>query len=419
VRNIVNAFTSKESWKYIHYMEKDKGMEYGVTMELPRKETVKEISIILTTHYNVPQKMKIYFSPDGSNPAEPMEFALVIDNSLQSFDISPAVETDYLRLEFSDLTTGSPRDIIGVDNLRVAVQRSKEFEERVHPLLNIGGLVRYEFGKGGLFLNQLNILETESNPVNRQKKAAIVKTTLGNLGVPFTGGHIIVAGANLDYTPVKIQDEQYNAFMDHQHEPRWFRNSKHPGVTLANLPDGDQRLAGVLFRINNFYTSPVTSAIMLAGAGSEVKEERVPNLEVGTKADALFFLHAYHPSRELALWEPNPRNDETEPPDLFVYRVRYVDGQTAEIPIRWKRDIDDWLMEDPRSLPMAYLAWKSNVEGEEDVKKALYAFQWSNPRPDITIESIEMALDDPQSKRWGAPVLVAVTAASAAENGTP
>ncbi|MFW5870758.1 MAG: hypothetical protein ACOCVL_03725, partial [Candidatus Sumerlaeota bacterium] len=417
IRNIVNAFTNKEFWRYIYYMEKKKGMDNRITIEMPREEEVKQISMILNTSYKIPRKMKVYFSRDGSNPAGPLELTLKPDDSLQHFEVAPPVKTNYLRLEFGDLTEDNPRDIIGVDNLWVAVQRSSEFQERVHPLLNIGGLVRYEFGKGGLFLNQLNILETEANPVNRQKKTAIVKTTLANLGVPFSGQQLVVAGAELEYTPVTIRDEQYNAFLDHEREPKWFTDPDHRDATIADLPEGEQRLADILFRINNFFTSPVTSAIMLAGDGSQVKAESVPDLKVGQKADALFFLHAYHPSRHLERWQPDPRKGETEPPDLFVYRVRYADGQTAEIPIRWKRDIDDWLMEAPHSLPTAYLAWTSEVEGAENARKALYAFQWTNPRPDVAIESIEMALADPESKRWGAPVLLAITAASAAENG--
>ncbi|MFP4382186.1 MAG: hypothetical protein ACLFUS_16920, partial [Candidatus Sumerlaeia bacterium] len=413
VRNIVNAFTNKEAWKYVYYMEKQKGMENSVTIELPRREAVRQISIILNTSYKIPRKMKIYFSADGSNPAGPMEVSLDTNESLQHFDISPAVKTDYLRLEFSDLTTDKPREIIGIDNLWLAVQRSSKFRERVHPLLNIGGLVRYEFGKGGVFLNQLKILEAEANPVNRQKKAAITKITLGNLGVPFSGEQIVVAGADLDYAPVKIRDEQYNAFLDHEREPRWFRDSVHRNATLANLPDGDQRLADILFRINNFFTSPVTSAIMLAGDGSQVQEESVADLKVGQKADAFFFLHAYNPSRRLERWQPNPGRGETDPPVLFVYRIHYVDGQSLDVPVRWKRDIDDWLMDKPRSLPTAYLAWTSKVEDAEEARKALYAFQWTNPRPDVTVDSIELRLDDPERKQWGAPALIAITAATA------
>jgi hypothetical protein len=416
VRNIVNAFTNKEAWKYIYYMEKQKGMENRITIEMPREEEVKQVSMILNTSYKMPQKMKIYFSPDGSNPAGPMEVSLQTDDSIQHFEIAPAVKTNYLRFEFSDLTEDHPRDIIGVENLWVNVQRSKTYHERVHPLLNIGGLVRYEFGKGGLFLNQINILETEVNPVNHEKKSAVVKTTLGNLGVPFTGGQVVVAGQNLNYTPVVIKDQQYNAYLDHERKPNWFTNGQHRNATMADLPDGDQRLAEILFHINNFFTSPVTSAVMLAGDGSQVKEESVPSLEVGKKADALFFLHAYHPSRNLQRWQPNPRKGEIEPPVLFVYRIRYADGQTVEVPIQWKRDIDNWLMQAPRSLPTAYLAWTSKVEGAEDARKALYAFQWTNPRPDVTIESIEMTLADPERKRWGAPALLAITAASTPEN---
>ena len=42
--------------------------------------------------------------------------------------------------------------------------------------------MRYNMGKGGILLNQLNILQNEENPVNAEKKAMVTKTLLMNLG---------------------------------------------------------------------------------------------------------------------------------------------------------------------------------------------------------------------------------------------
>ena len=62
------------------------------------------------------------------------------------------------------------------------------------PLLNIGALVKYRMGEGGIVLNDVKVQESESNPVNAQKKQNIVATLLRNLGATFAGERVLVAG---------------------------------------------------------------------------------------------------------------------------------------------------------------------------------------------------------------------------------
>jgi len=50
------------------------------------------------------------------------------------------------------------------------VERPDGFEDRVKPMLNIGGLINYPRGEGGIILNQYRIAGNESNPVNEEKK---------------------------------------------------------------------------------------------------------------------------------------------------------------------------------------------------------------------------------------------------------
>ena len=60
--------------------------------------------------------------------------------------------------------------IVGVDNIWITVKHDDEYNAKVVPLLNIGGLVKYKMGKGGIILNQLRVQATEANPVNAEKK---------------------------------------------------------------------------------------------------------------------------------------------------------------------------------------------------------------------------------------------------------
>jgi hypothetical protein len=66
-------------------------------------------------------------------------------------------------------------------NLKALVKRPKDYGDRVQPLLNIGVLVKYPTGKGGVILNQMNVPAKEASPINAEKKRRILKSLLKNL----------------------------------------------------------------------------------------------------------------------------------------------------------------------------------------------------------------------------------------------
>ena len=75
------------------------------------------------------------------------------------------------------------------------------------PLLNMGALVKYRMGEGGIVLNDVKVQESESNPINAQKKQNIVATLLRNLGAAFAGERLVMAGCNVKYTPMPLGDK--------------------------------------------------------------------------------------------------------------------------------------------------------------------------------------------------------------------
>ena len=95
---------------------------------------------------------------------------------------------------------------IGMDNIWIKVQRPAQFLQTVKPMLNIGAMLQYvksRDGTGGVILCNLNFQEHEAVPVNKTKKRTILATVLRNLKAPFAG-RIVIAGANVDYTPIDI-----------------------------------------------------------------------------------------------------------------------------------------------------------------------------------------------------------------------
>lgn len=80
------------------------------------------------------------------------------------------------------------------------------------------------------------------------------------------------------------------------------------------------------------------------------------------------------------------------------------------IPVRLKEDIDYWLQRGSiKDLANASVAWTGKARGP--YSSAIYQLVWSNPRPDVEIESLDLEYTA-DGKQWGSPVLLAITAAT-------
>ena len=211
--------------------------------------------------------------------------------------------------------------------------------------MNVGGLVKYPMGAGGVILNQLNARASEAVPVNAQKKQVILATLLRNLHAAFAGGRILTA-TNLQFHPLPLE-EQCNQYLTK--DRGWFEG----GRDLGHLPVGKQDFCGVSYLIRDFRTSPVPSCVMLAGPGARGQlPAAVKGLKAGCKADVLFFLHAFNRTAE---WRRE--RAEQPAPVLFKYVVHYADGQTADVPVLYGEGVDHWIASEPAGLSSAAVAW--------------------------------------------------------------
>jgi beta-galactosidase len=244
----------------------------------------------------------------------------------------------------------------------------------------------------------LRFKDSEEVPGNALKKRSVLASILRNLGAPFGGGKTVIAGARLTCTPIDLSKHanQYRT------ERGWFGDAR---WTLKDLPVGEQKLAGVSYSIYDFPTSPVPTCIMLAGPNvpGQLPAE-VKGIAVNRKADALFFLHTarIHQRRN------EKEKKEGEQLEIVRYVVHYADGQEAVLPIYAEADIDDFRVKQPEPLPGAQLAWTRPYEGTE-FHAAVYAKQWTNPRPDVEIRSLDVVQG---ASPRGTAALLAVTAAS-------
>ncbi len=392
-RNMVNGFTSADGWKLIHYVE---CANPSRTFKLPREEEIRGISIVLNTHYAKASKVELFYDDDP----QPVVLSTKADNSREDFELTPRKARRLtLKLGGFDLV----QKISGIDNVWIRVTRSAEWHDKVKPLLNLGGLVKYPQGKGGVVLNQLLIKPSEAVSVNAQKKQTIVATLLRNLHATFAGGRVLTT-ANLRFHPLPLE-EQCNQYLTA--DRGWF-DAK---LDLSHLPVGNQDFAGVAYAIRDFRTSPSPSCVMLAGPGARGQlPQAVTGLRVGRSADVLFFLHAFN---RTAQWRRNRPTDE--PPVVFRYIVHYADGQRAEIPVVYGESVDHWLSADPAGLKNASLAWAAPFPGRQIPEQAVvYQLAWHNPRPEAPIATVDLEYAD-QGSRYGTPALLALTAANTSD----
>ena len=343
---MTNGLTSADSWKFIFYHELKNDPHPKWSAELPHEEEVVHFSIVLNTHYQVISKLRLIFD-DREADAVTLDLKGTAE-LMQEFAL-PARKCKKITLEPIDFDTRGKQPTTGVDNIWIKVRRSEDYRKRVVPLLNMGALVKYRMGPGGVILNQLRVLESEPNPVNGPKKQNIVATLLRNVGATFAAERLVIAGANLQYTPVPLNDK-CTQFLTASRG--WLDGT----LDLAHLPIGEQKLAGVDYVIRDFKTSPLPACIMLDGPGIKGMPKAVEGIPVGRKADALFFLHTLHRTKE---WRP--QGDKPQPPVLFKYVVHYADGKTIDVPVLYGRGADHWIAEQPQGLPDAAVAWAAPV----------------------------------------------------------
>lgn len=393
--NIVNGMYSADAWKYIFSFDLN-NQRPEFTMEFPREEIIEKIDWAGNAYYHLVTRIAL-----SSETGQRIELETRPGNDEQTFELQPPLRGKRITLTIVDWARVSKSaNVVGIDNLRLYARRSPEFLAKVRPLVNVGALMEYRMGKGGVVLSNLLFKDQEAVPINADKKRRILATLLANLDAPLGSARAVIAGANLTYQPLDISSKANQ----YRNERGWFGD---PQRTIAAMPTGRQVFAGVPFLIYDFPTSPVPTVIMLNGPGVPGNlPDEVRGIPVNARADALFFLHAARVD--------TPRTDEerrkSEPVELFRYVVHYADGQSLEVPILLDEHIADFRQKTPQALPGAQVAWTRRYE-PDGPWAVVYMKPWTNPRPDVIITHLDMVY---ASARRGVPALIAVTAARSA-----
>jgi beta-galactosidase len=391
LRNMVGGFTSADGWPLIVNLDAPTEPPLDWLLKLPKEQELVEMEWTGNTFYYPVTRVELI--SDGKTRS----FAVKPNNEPQTFAIEKGLRATDLTLRLADWekVPGKAR-VTGLDHIVLKARRPAEFYQNVRPMLNIGAMMEYPRGKGGIVLCNLLFKDVEEVPANVQKKRVIFATILRNLKAEFSGGKSVIAGANLNYQPLDLS-KQANQYRD---DKGWFGDKK---FTFKDLPTGRNTFAGVPYNVYDFATSP--TVVMLGGPGVPNKlPDAVKGIPVNRKADALFFLHV----ARLDTRRNEMEVKEKKQYELCRYVVNYEDGKTVDVPVYAEIDVEDFRQKMPAAIPGAQIGWTRPYEGTGFVAVA-YSKQWDNPRPDAAIKSIDLVYG-PQ--RRGVPVLLAVTAAS-------
>jgi beta-galactosidase len=397
--NITNNYTQNDGeWRFIINLPP---VQAVVPISLARPEKILQFTWVSDLNYEGTTKIELTIN------GKAYDFDTQPNGDPQTFDIPDQPTTDKINLKVVDwqhdptkTQTQQGKEMVGIDNIYIKVARPADFYQKVKPMLNIGAMVEYPQGKGGIILCNIKFQDTEQNPQNVGKKQAILSNLLHNLGAEFSGGKTIIAGGNLAFTPIDLS-KQANQFRGQQ---GWFGDKNH---TFEALPSGKQTMAGVTYDIYHFTTSVVPEAVMLGGGGGPPWNlpNQVTGIPVNCKADALFFLEAARINHPLSADDKTKQRKY----DMADYVIHYADGQTAKVPINPGITVGNYQQSAPEALPGAQIAWRGAYQ-EPNSFAVAYSQQWNNPRPDVEISSVDLVYG---SDMWlGVPVLLALTAAT-------
>lgn len=177
--NLVNGMTGHDFWRYILQIWHGNWGPEGsppFVFGLPVPCKIKSIKIWNNAYYNTIKDVDIMIDgemvgtlelPDAMLPAE-----IDLNGRLAEREISLIVRSIRKRQDRQPL--------VGIDNIQIIRELPDWYKDRVFPLVNVGGLVRYPHGKGGFILNQLKLSDQDTKE-NISKKHRIVKMIIDNI----------------------------------------------------------------------------------------------------------------------------------------------------------------------------------------------------------------------------------------------
>jgi beta-galactosidase len=411
--NYVNGMLNSDLWKYIRQIWiGDNGPE-PLVFSVRRPETIGEVRIWNNTNYGTIEDIDVIFDDDSANAVRMRlpDAAEMVSVKLDKPHTAEKSITLMIRTWRTRAQTNRQPHLVGIDNVQFI--RAKRPSEGVF-LDNVGGLVAFAKGKGGVFVNQIKFMADEPLGENDGKKIGLMGTILQNMGVGTSASKVAVPGVNIEYETVDISGFCNRFITERSGKVGWFGRK---GEDLARLGLGENVFANVKYHVIDFSTSPVPDCIMLGGLNGspEGLPSEVKGIKVGRKADVLFFLQAANVTRPLNERERSrigSSQDEFKLPQAARYVIHYADGQSVEVPVILEKHADHWLQKAPTDLEGAAAGWQARLSDKDENFATIYSMKVNNPVSGVEITSIDFlpGIDDRgNTANRAVPAVLAIT----------
>jgi beta-galactosidase len=407
--NFTNGMLSSDFWQYIQQLWLPEDGPLKLVFRLRRPDVLETVRIWNNEAYWTIENLDVLLDGDEASAIQ-----MVLPDSADVTEVKLPESVEVRQTITLVIRSWRERPIrrtdvrlVGIDNLEFLRPQAPQGSVSID---SAGGLAAFPRGEGGILLCQIKWMKEEPRPENAAKKLRILGVLLQNMGIRSQSAAVVaVPGVNVRFTPVNLQ-EYCNAYLDDKSgRAGWFGKK---GENLEALPRGRLDLADVGYQVVDYATAPVPDCIILGGQGAPGAvrdlDEAVEGIKVGRKADLLYFLHTAHVSRPVSDRERQQMLDNRRPfvpPPLVKYVLHYADGQSAEIKAVLETHLDHWLVDEPRPLEGAQIAWSRPLESAGGARAVLYSMQAVNPRPNEVIESIDVV----RAGNRAAPVLVSIS----------
>ncbi|MFO7956282.1 MAG: glycoside hydrolase family 2 TIM barrel-domain containing protein [Candidatus Brocadiia bacterium] len=408
--NFVNGLLNRLSWRCIRQIWWEGPEPKDLKFHLRRPDRVSVVRVWNNANYSTIKDMDVIFDGDE---ASAVSVELPDGSGLKEIELPrPRRVQESITLRLKSKREGRNPNLVGIENvqfLRPAAPEGAAY------LDSVGGLVAFPRGEGGFFLNQVKFMEEEPNAENAGKKRNLVGVLLQNMGVGISS-KVALPGVNVSYEPVDLM--QYcNQYMDSSwvKENVWFGQPE-KDLSALETREGEVELADVDYQLVHFQTAPKQDCIML-GASEAPRQfpTAVRGIPVGRKCDMLFFLQAANVTEPITAEERERMTARRRPfrlPRVMEYVLHYTDGETETVPVVLEKHVDHWLQEEARALEGARPAWTHRFpDGQYGV---LYSMEIPNPRPSVTVDSLDVVLATDEE---GNPIDRAVPAVLAVTTG--
>lgn len=164
------------------------------------------------------------------------------------------------------------------------------------------------------------------------------------------------------------------------------------------VPAGEHELGGVVFRIGD-------SALRVGGRSFPDFARGVTGIPVGRSFRVARFLHATNGG---GYQQPGHPKHEFDGVHVGDYVIRYADGTSETIPLRYGHELRDWWNWDKsQATTNADVVWtgENPDAAKYDVKVRLYATSWLNPHPAKQVATIDLV----SANAKAAPFCVAIS----------